>query len=380
MVLAPTRATEHAPGVVAVPFVLSRIWSDLLLVVVGRRHSANGFLAGFDRWDGRWYSWIAAHGYVALPHAQHHQTPWPFFPLFPVVTRIVSSSGLSVQLAGIVVNHVAFFAALVAVFASRRVTRPARGMDYAVWVSAVVRSVVFSMAYPSAIFLAASAWAFLWAERGQDLPAGLAAGAAALVRPDGLIVALILVWTNRCDLRRTVALAVPAVIALGAWVLFNLQRTEDALRFFHAKKAWHEVTLPTLLGHPTPNAVLHLFVAALAAGLVVAADAYPAVLVVVHWLVPDTVPRVGSHRHSTLATDCFPPAVAAGALLERRSRLATVAVVTGLAFGEGRVGDVLHRPRLPDMKSEASLQLPRSRVSASSETAATTGTSSRPLV
>ena len=68
---------------------------------------------------------------------------------------------------------------------------------------------VFSMAYPFAIFLAASAWGFLWAERSQDLPAGLAAGAAALVRPDGLIVALISVWANRRDLRRTVALAVP---------------------------------------------------------------------------------------------------------------------------------------------------------------------------
>jgi uncharacterized membrane protein len=91
---------------------------------------------------------------------------------------------------------------------------------------------VFSIAYPSATFLAASAWAFLWAERGQGLPAGLAAGAAALVRPDGLIVTLILVWANRRDLRRTVALAAPAVIALGVWALINLQRTEDALRFF----------------------------------------------------------------------------------------------------------------------------------------------------
>jgi hypothetical protein len=55
---------------------------------------------------------------------------------------------------------------------------------------------------------------------------------------------------------------------------------------------------------------------------------------VVHWLVPDTA-RVGSHRHGArYATDCFPPAVAAGALLERHSRRATVGVITGLAFRE----------------------------------------------
>ena len=254
----------------------------------------------------------------------------------PVVTTIVSSSGLSVQLAGIVVNHVAFFAVLVAVFRLASRHTPGRVASIAVWVCAFgPLAFVFSMAYPSAIFLAASAWAFLWAERGQDLPAGLATGAAALVRPDGLIVALILVWTDRRDLRRTVALAVPAVIALGAWVLFNLQRTEDALRFFHAKKAWHEVTLPTLLGHPTPNAVLHLFVAALAAGLVVAARR----VIPPSWswftglyLTPSlALGVIGMARY---ATDCFPPAVAAGALLERRSRLATVAVVTGLAFSE----------------------------------------------
>jgi hypothetical protein len=334
LVIAPTRATGQASSAVAVPFVLSRIWSDLLLVLVGRRHGANGFLAGFDRWDGRWYSWIAAHGYVALPHAQHHQTPWPFFPLFPIVTRIVSTSGLSVQLAGIVVNHVAFFVALVAIFCLASRHASGRAASIAVWVCAFgPLAFVFSMAYPSAIFLAASAWAFLWADRAQDLTAGLAAGAAALVRPDGLIVALILVWANRRDLRRTVALAAPAVIALSAWALFNLQRTEDALRFFHAKKAWHEVTLPTLLGHPTPNAVLHLFAASLAVGLVLAARR----VIPRSWswftglyLAPSlALGVIGLARY---ATDCFPPVIAAGALLERRSNRVTVTVITALAL------------------------------------------------
>ena len=74
------------------------------------------------------------------------------------MTRIVSSSGLSVQLAGIVVNHVAFFAALVAVFrlASRHMS--GRAASIAVWVCAFgPLAFVFSMAYPFAIFLAASA-------------------------------------------------------------------------------------------------------------------------------------------------------------------------------------------------------------------------------
>ncbi len=107
------------------------------------------------------------------------------------------------------------------------------------------------------------------------------------------------------------------------------------MRFFHAKKAWHEVTLPTLLSRPTPNAVLHLFVAALAVGLVVAARR----VIPRSWswltglyLTPSlALGVIGMARY---ATDCFPPAVAAGAVLERRSRRATVAVVTGLAFSE----------------------------------------------
>src|SRR5437868_3312918 len=53
-------------------------------------------------------------------------------------------------------------------------------------------SFVFSMTYPSAIFLAASVWAFVLVEEHHDLAAGLVAVGAALVRPNGLVLAVAL--------------------------------------------------------------------------------------------------------------------------------------------------------------------------------------------
>ena len=44
------------------------------------------------------------------------------------------------------------------------------------------------MIYPSAIFFAASVWAFVLVEEGHDLAAGAAAAVAVLTRPDGFLV------------------------------------------------------------------------------------------------------------------------------------------------------------------------------------------------
>jgi hypothetical protein len=307
-----------------VPFVVSRALSDVLLVVAARLRGAHSMLWGFRRWDGRWYRAIALDGYGALPHARGHQTPWPFFPLFPAVLHAGALLGVPVTVFGIVVNHGAFFLALVAVqrLASRHAPRygSARVADLAMWCLALgPLAFVFSMLYPSAIFLAATAWAFVFLDERRDLAAGALAAVAALSRPNGAVVVIALAVAVGWTAPRLARLVAPTAGALVAWMSFNAIRGGDALRFLTAKAAWHEVDLVGFLLGPKRAAAVHLAIGALALGLVIAARRLLprswTWLTVLYLLPSLALGVVGLARY---ASEVFPPYVAGATLVQRR--------------------------------------------------------------
>src|SRR4029077_10363473 len=127
------------------------------------------------------------------------------FPLLPGLIRALSEVADD-KAAIFVLNQVLFLVALAGVYrlASRHggVTVP----RLATWSLALFpASFVFSMTYPSAIFLAASVWAFLVIERradgasgaATDVVAGALAAGATLLRPNGIVLALALVVAVR---------------------------------------------------------------------------------------------------------------------------------------------------------------------------------------
>ncbi len=304
---------------VLAPFFISRALSDAFLVAIAMLRNPNNPLSGFTSWDGRWYQAIALHGYVVPPHTHHHQTPWPFFPLLPEVLHGASSLGIPLAYAGIALNHVAFFVALIGIHRVASRYAPPSTVRLAVWLAALgPLSFVFSMLYPSAIFLAASVWAFVLVEERRDLAAGCAAALAALSRPNGIVVVLALVIAVGFVFRRVVAVAVPVVVALAGWVWYNALRTGDPLKFFDAKAAWHEVTIFNFVSQVSTDAVVHLAIAALAIVLVVLVRRrIPAswLWYTILGLVPSLVfGVVGLARY---ATDSFPPTIAAAMLLDR---------------------------------------------------------------
>ena len=314
---------------VIAPFFVSRAIADALLVAVGMLRAPGALLSGFTSWDGRWYRAIALHGYVVPPHVPAHETPWPFFPLLPGALRMVTSVGIPVTWAGIACNHVAFLVALVGIhrLAVRHTSRSAANL--AVWLAALgPLAFVFSMLYPSALFLAASVWAFVWVEERRDVAAGLAAAVAALTRPNGIVLVIALLIAVGFAARRVVRIALPVVAAIAGWVWFNALRTGDPLRFLTAKRAWREVTLIGFVLRPTGNAVVHVAVAALAVGVVmVARKRIPAswTWFSVLYLVPSlALGMVGLARY---ATDLFPPYIAGASILERRPATSTRTVL-----------------------------------------------------
>ena len=121
---------------------------------------------------------------------------WPFAPGLPALIRVLGELGDDRVLI-FVVNQLAFLVALFGLYRLAARHGGPRVALLAVWALALFpASFVFSMTYPSAIFLAASVWGFLLVEQRTltgDLGAGVLAAVAASVRPNGVVVAVALV-------------------------------------------------------------------------------------------------------------------------------------------------------------------------------------------
>jgi hypothetical protein len=205
------------------------------------RAHAFGLLTG---WDGLWYRRVAADGYLLIPGRQSDPA---FFPLYPLLLRGAHSFGLGYVTAGLLLSNLALLVALVAFEA---LTRALFGSTFArratTYVAIFPLGYVFSMAYPESIVLGAIALAALAALRGRWLAAATLAAAAALARPEGVLVALPLLaiaWQSRSrlsPLTRGVALgaAVAPMAALASYPAYLGSVLHDPLAWNEAERAW----------------------------------------------------------------------------------------------------------------------------------------------
>jgi hypothetical protein len=268
-------------GAVLIPCIVTRVLAMFILTVVG---SPNG--RGFDShqllaWDGGWYQLIADDGYgpkwEPWPPGPGGWTKLPFFPLFPALWRGLVSIGFPHLVAAVLIGAAATFFAMWGTWrlAQRHVSdRVAR---HAVWlVGLLPGSLTFAMAYPDAIYLAGTVWAFLLVERRQYALAGVAAAVATSARPNGIIVLVPLALALACttDLSRAAKLKAVAIVSVlsalffASWCTFLWVWIGDPFAFFSAKGAWHEVPLWSYVRHPLDvNAAWNLVVGLLAFAL-----------------------------------------------------------------------------------------------------------------
>lgn len=317
---------------VVVPFVVSRLVADALILVMAlarpstaRLGTATPAFAGFAKWDGTWYVEIARVGYT-YDYVPGQESSWPFFPLLPLLMRVGHWIGPSEALVGVLVNHAAFLVGLAGLYRIARRHFDDRAATLAVWAIALFpASIMFSMVYPSAIIFAGSVWAFDFVEDRRDVAAGLATLAAVMVRPNGFLVAVALAFAVGWNLRRVAIVCGPAALAFGAWCLYHLDRTGDALTFFHAKDGWPEIDVVDFVLRDRKIALPHVLLAMVAiAAVVVVWKRLPRswlVLTGLFLVLPLFVGMVGMGRY---AGETFPPFVAAGEILSRWSRAAVL--------------------------------------------------------
>ncbi|MBW4560263.1 MAG: hypothetical protein KME32_03740 [Mojavia pulchra JT2-VF2] len=230
----------------AVIWLCSRIfiWTVMLLVAphlpVPPEGIAPRFGWGvFNGWDSVHYRAIATSGYEFVNDGNQHNLA--FFPLFPLFIRVLMKLGLPFELAGTLINNIAFCAALYCIYFW---IKEHSGNSTAQWATAVVAWCPFSMftgvIYTEGLYLFLSTAALRAFDQKQYAWTALWGAMATATRPTGmaLIPALaIAAWKQR----RPVAAYVASFATAVGILLFSLYcaiHFGHPLAFIQAQRGW----------------------------------------------------------------------------------------------------------------------------------------------
>jgi hypothetical protein len=204
-------------------------------------------------WDSSWYFQIARHGYAHNTGTiTTIQTNLAFYPLLPIVLRLGLLLGINLFAWGLAITNLAFLGALVAIGTLTRRRFSAPMANRATWCLALAPPAVYaSMVYTDGLTLALAVAAGYAALRGRWLLAGVAGAGAALMRPPGFTVALLVVlialmaadvpWRERIlHAAKGIAPALVAVTAFFVW----MQAARGSWRLpMLAERAWRRPPL-----------------------------------------------------------------------------------------------------------------------------------------
>lgn len=193
----------------------------------------------FSAWDSAWYQRIATTGYEYINDGKEHSVA--FFPLLPLLSRAVMTFGLPFEVAGTIVNNLAFLGALVVLYAW---VEELHGKSAARWATAVLAWCPFSLygtvIYTEGLFLLLSTAALRAFDKQQYWQVALWGALASAARPTGmaLIPAFLLVaWRER---RPPIAYIASLATGLGM-LLYSIycgMSFGDPLAFIHVQSAW----------------------------------------------------------------------------------------------------------------------------------------------
>jgi hypothetical protein len=197
-----------------------------------------------DRWDGHWYRMVARGGYLLVPDRQSDPA---FFPLYPIMLRMVHATGVGWGIVGPLLSNVAFLVGLLLFYwLSREMFSEPLARRATTYLAIFPLGYVFSMTYPESVVLVFLMAAPLAALRQRWWLAAVCAGAAALARPEGLFLAVPLAdiaWRQRQSLSpagrgAAVAAVLAPVAAIASYSLYLATVLHDPLAWSQAERAW----------------------------------------------------------------------------------------------------------------------------------------------
>lgn len=249
-----TRTTQDWMFVVAM-WLLSRLVivammqliAPLLPAALMQRHNLSAVATigwdSFAHWDGNYYRSIATTGYEFANDGKQHNVA--FFPLFPLVTRVVMALGLPFAVAGTLVNNLAFLGALSVLYFW---VKERQGINAARWTIAVMAWCPFSIfgtvTYTEGLFLLLSTAALRAFDHKQHIWAAVWGAMATATRANGVALIpsfLIVAWREKRSARAYIT-ALAAGTGLLLYSLYCAFKFGDPLVFIHAQKGWQTHT------------------------------------------------------------------------------------------------------------------------------------------
>ena len=219
-----------------------------------------GALKFLGSWDTDWYLNIARHGYSAnAADVATHFSTFAFFPALPLIMRIGEITGTNPFVWGLVASNLGFLAGLCAIRVLVADLWDERLAVCAVWVSAFLPAATYAgLAYTDGLLFGITAIAALAATRRHWAEAGLLAGVGVLLRPQGVLVVVLVVmlaWTIDGAsvgqrLRRSALGIIPGVVALVGFLAWMQHAHGSWSLPFRAQQAWKRTSpgLPALRG------------------------------------------------------------------------------------------------------------------------------------
>ena len=204
--------------------------------------------------DSGFYMWILLHGYVPGPYSAAQQTNWPFFPLYPLLIKGLSSFfQCDAGWLGILLSNVALLGSLALLHSIVAADWGAVTADTAVWLLALFPTSYFLSGFrPEALFLFLTLVAYWEARHARWWSAGLTGALAAATRPQGvLLVALLLCegihrhgWRSRQVIPIAGAIGLTGA-GLAAFMAYLDMQTGNPIAFVSIQAAWErELVVP----------------------------------------------------------------------------------------------------------------------------------------
>ncbi len=198
-------------------------------------------------WDTTWYLDVARNGYAHdAGQVGEVFTNLAFFPLMPGLMALFLSIGINPFLGALVVSNVAFLGALAGLHRLTTVRMGEAAADRATWVLALAPPALYcSLAYTEGVAVLCAVAAAYCAVRERFALAGLIAAVAALTRPTGVLVALLVgllaLYAPGAPgprLRRAALGVLPSVVAVAAFLGWMAVARGSAFLPLDAQRAW----------------------------------------------------------------------------------------------------------------------------------------------
>ncbi|HZQ05894.1 MAG TPA: glycosyltransferase family 39 protein [Anaerolineae bacterium] len=205
----------------------------------------DALIAPWQRWDTIWYTKIALEGYT------RNNLDVAFFPLFPILIRLVNPIVNNPVAAGLFITSIAALAAFILFYhIAREMYNDAAAKRALLFLGLFPTAFFWFAAYTESLFLALVLGAFLCARSRCWVRAGILGGLAALTRPQGVLIVLPLAvefWVQYRQQRVNWQQAWTLVLVASgsaAYFLWLTLQFGDPRTWFAAQERWRHFAPP----------------------------------------------------------------------------------------------------------------------------------------